>query len=154
MLTILSLLGSMLAPLATAVLVIGSPPPCFAEDIPVATSVRDSVHGKDLAQIRALLEREETRTRLSEAGITVDEAMTRVEGMTPAETHYLAAQMHEIEQRGGDCAGVVIAILIIALLVILILVLLNKSVEVKDKNSHPASEAKSGASVPRGAVIG
>jgi hypothetical protein len=134
--------------------VLGSPPPSFAEDIPVSTTVRDSVHAKDLAQIRTLLEREETRARLSEAGMTVDEAMQRVEGMTPAETHYLAAQMREVEQRGGDCAGVVIAILIIALLVILILVLLNKSIEVKDKDSHASKEAKSGASIPRGAVIG
>jgi hypothetical protein len=143
-----------LAPLAAAVLVLGSPPPSFAEDIPALTSVRDSAHAADLAQIRSLLEREEARTELAEAGLTVDDAMKRVESMTPAETRYLAVRMKEIEQRGGSWAGAIIFILVVVLLVVLIIVLLDKDVEVKDKNTHATKEVKPGSSVPRGAVIG
>jgi len=149
------LLELTLVPMATLVIVAFPSGSVRADEIPAAAVAGDPTREKDLSMIRELLSKPEATVKLADAGLTREEVERRIEAMTTAEVHYVAERMREEVKSGGDCWGVVIAILVIALLVILIIVLLDKSVEVKDKKAHIETGTKpEGVALARGAVLG
>lgn len=84
----------------------------------------------DIQKIRSVLESKQIAQRLMDYGLTYDEAMAKIDGMSDEQVHQLASNLDSI-QAGGDVVGAVIGLLIIALLVVLLIYLLEGRIEVR-----------------------
>lgn len=86
----------------------------------------------DVRKIQAVLESREIQQRLVDYGLTPEEAMAKVDGMSDEQVHQFAGNLESL-QAGGDALGFVAGLLIIALLVVLLIYLLEGRIEVKKR---------------------
>jgi len=85
---------------------------------------------EDLGAIQKSLEMRMVSETLEKFGMTKAEVKSRLDGMTDAQIHQLAANLDEVRV-GGDGLGVIVVLLIIAILVIVIIQLTGHKVVVK-----------------------
>lgn len=86
----------------------------------------------DLAVLQRALETRTVQQRLTDHGLTTDEAMARLNGLSDEQLHRFAANLDSV-QAGGDIVGTVFALVIIAALIIVIIYLLEGKIEIRGK---------------------
>jgi len=74
----------------------------------------------DLGAIQKTLESNVVRQRLMDFGLTSEEAMARINGLSDEQTHTLAANLDSV-QAGADGVGAVVFLLVVAILIVVIL---------------------------------
>jgi hypothetical protein len=84
----------------------------------------------DLVSIQTALESKIVRQKLIDYGLSPQEAMGRVKGLSDGQIHELAAHMNSL-QAGGDPADAFFGIMIVALLVVVLVLLLQNRIEVR-----------------------
>jgi hypothetical protein len=100
-----------------------------ASFVPSNESFSSISRQNDMATIQRTLEHKLVKQRLKDLGYTDDEIKARLDRLSNAEIHSLAAQLDSLLP-AGDGLGVVIALLVIAILVIVILMLTGHRVHV------------------------
>jgi hypothetical protein len=86
----------------------------------------------DVRKIQVVLESKDIQQRLVDYGLTPEEAMAKVDGMSDEQVHQFAGNLESL-QAGGDALGFVAGLLIIALLVVLLIYLLEGRIEIKKR---------------------
>jgi hypothetical protein len=83
----------------------------------------------DLATVQRVLEHKMVKERLQALGYVDEEIKARLDQLSDAEVHSLAAQLDSLTA-AGDGLGIIIALLVIVILVIVILKLMEKKIVV------------------------
>ena len=86
----------------------------------------------DLAKIQTALESKIIRQKLMDYGLSPEETMARVNKLSDAQIHQLAAHTDSL-QAGGDGLGLLIGLVILALLVVLLIYLVEGRIEIRRK---------------------
>ncbi len=103
-----------------------------------AVSIQDAISAAkmsgdrtaDLVNIQTALESKIVRQKLLDYGLSPQEAMEKVKGLSDSQIHELAARMNSL-QAGSDPADAVFGIFIIAMLVVVLVLLLQHRIEVR-----------------------
>ncbi len=111
--------------------------PAEARFVPAA-STQDAVsaakargdHTADLAGIQTALESKIIGQKLMDYGLTPEDAMARIRGLSDSQIHELAAHLNSL-QAGGDPADTVFGIFIVAMLVVVLILLLQNRIEIR-----------------------
>jgi hypothetical protein len=111
-----------------AIFVLTLPSQSWAMFVPTAQST--PTRQADLAGIQKTLESTVIKQRLMEYGLSSEEAMARINMLSDAQTHQLAANLDSV-QAGADGLGVVVFVLVVAIIVVLILELTGHHVLVR-----------------------
>lgn len=85
----------------------------------------------DLATVQALLEQKIVLQKLMEYGVSPDEAMAKIRGMSDSDLHRLASLADRAAEGADSGVGILIGIAVLIILVIIIMKLLNKEVIVR-----------------------
>lgn len=85
----------------------------------------------DLIKVQSFLEQKIVLQKLSDFGVSADEAMAKVRAMSDQEVHRLASLTDRVAEGTSDALGFLIGAAILVLLIILILKLMNKDVVVR-----------------------
>ncbi len=107
-----------------------------AEAMIVPLQQQDAVSGSsgdraaDLARIQTALESKMIRQKLMDYGLSPEEAMTKVGGLSGEEIHELAVHTDAV-QAAGDPFDAFVGIIVVALLVVVLVLLIQHPVEVK-----------------------
>lgn len=80
----------------------------------------DAVREADSARVLTALESRAVAQRLTDLGLSADEAMTKVQALSDEQLHRLASDLDSVEA-GGDGVGAVIGLLLIAIIVVIVL---------------------------------
>ena len=113
--------------LAVAVIALSFPAPGWAMLIPAG---HEDMRSADIAAVRAALESSVVRQRLTDFGLTADEAAARVGALSDEQLHQFAVNL-DAAQAGGSVAGDIIFVLLVVLLVIVILELSGHHIVMK-----------------------
>ncbi len=81
----------------------------------------------DLAAIQASLEQKTVKQRLMDYGLTPDEALAKLQGLSDQDLHQFAANLNAV-QAGGD---ILVDLVLIALLVVLLIYILEGRIAIK-----------------------
>jgi hypothetical protein len=100
--------------------------PSRTSGVTQVASVRDA----DLIAVQRALEHRIVAQKLSDYGVSPEQARLRLASLSDAELHQLASATKGLPT-GGDGVGALIGILIVILLVIVILKLLNKEIIIR-----------------------
>ncbi|GAB6057989.1 PA2779 family protein [Desulfonatronum parangueonense] len=82
-----------------------------------------------IGSIQAALEHKIVAQRLADFGLTKDEVLAKLDGMSDEQLHQLAGLSHDVG--GGDAIGTVIGLLVIVILVIVILKLSDRRIVIQ-----------------------
>jgi hypothetical protein len=104
-------------------------PKVEASFVPSDESFSSISRQNDMATIQRALEHKLVKERLKDLGYTDEEIKARLDRLSDAEIHSLAAQLDSLLP-AGDGLGVVIALLLIAILVIVILMLTGHRIHI------------------------
>lgn len=74
----------------------------------------------DLSSIQKTLESTVVKQRLMDVGLSPEEALARINGLSDEQTHTLAANLNSL-QAGADGIGALIFVLVVAIIVVVIL---------------------------------
>jgi hypothetical protein len=74
----------------------------------------------DLGSIQKTLESTVVKQRLMDVGLSPDEALARINGLSDDQTHALAAHLDSL-QAGADGVGALVFILVVAIVVVVVL---------------------------------
>ena len=99
----------------------------------IASHGTDSVVARnvDITKVQSFLEQKIVLQKLSDYGISADEAMAKVRAMSNQDVHRLAALTDRAAEGTDSGLGILIGLAVLALLVVLILKLMNKEVIVR-----------------------
>lgn len=84
----------------------------------------------DLIKVRTALESRIVSQRLLDYGLSADEALARVNGLSDEQVHQLAAHVDSL-QAGGDAVGLLAGLVIVALLVVLLVYLVQGRIVIR-----------------------
>jgi hypothetical protein len=84
----------------------------------------------ELAKIQAALESKVIQQKLSDYGLTSEEAMARINKLSDEQIHQFAKNTEAL-QAGGDGVEAVIGLVILAILVVVLIYLLQHRIEIK-----------------------
>jgi len=85
----------------------------------------------DMTKVQSFLEQKIVLQKLSDYGISADEAMEKVRAMSDREVHRLAALTDRAAEGTDSGLGILIGLAVLVLLVVLILKLMNKEIVVR-----------------------
>jgi hypothetical protein len=85
----------------------------------------------DMTRVQSFLEQKIVLQKLSDYGISADEAMAKVRAMSDQDVHRLAALTDRAAEGTDSGLGILIGLAVLVLLIILILKLMNKEVIVR-----------------------
>lgn len=103
----------------------------LAEAGVIGSHLADKAAGaQDLAQVQSFLENKIVAQRLVDYGVTPEQALAKVQGMTPQDLHRLAS-LTERAAVGADGSFGLIGLLVAIILIIVILRMTNTSVVVR-----------------------
>ncbi len=85
----------------------------------------------DLGKVQAFLEQKIVIQKLTDYGVSPEEAMAKVRAMNDKELHRLASLTDRVAEGSDDALGFLIGLAILVILVIVILKLVNKEVIVR-----------------------
>ncbi len=85
---------------------------------------------EDLARIQTALESKIVRQKLADYGLSPEETLARINGLSDRQIHELATHTDAI-QAGGDPADVFFGLMIVALLVVVLVFLLQHRIEIR-----------------------
>ena len=85
----------------------------------------------DVTKVQSFLEQKIVLQKLSDYGVSADEAMEKVRAMSDREVHRLAALTDRVSEGTSDALGFLIGVAVLILLIVLILKLMNKEVVVR-----------------------
>lgn len=85
----------------------------------------------DLDKVQSFLEQKIVLQKLSDFGVSANEAMAKVRAMSDQEVHRLASLTDRVAEGTSDALGFLIGAAVLVLLIILILKLMNKDVVVR-----------------------
>jgi len=85
----------------------------------------------DMTKIQSFLEQKIVLQKLSDYGVSADEAMEKVRAMSDRDMHRLAALTDRAAEGTDSGIGILIGLAVLVLLVVLILKLMNKEVIVR-----------------------
>jgi hypothetical protein len=85
----------------------------------------------DISKVQSFLEQKIVLQKLSDFGVSADEAMAKVRAMSDQEVHRLAALTDRVAEGTSDALGFLIGVAVLILLIVLILKLMNKEVVVR-----------------------
>jgi len=85
----------------------------------------------DMTRIQSFLEQKIVLQKLSDYGISAEEAMAKVRAMSNQDVHRLAALTDRAAEGTDSGLGILIGLAVLVLLVVLILKLMNKEVIVR-----------------------
>lgn len=91
--------------------------------VPAAPPSRSAPHIEreaDLARIQAALETRAIQQRLVDYGLTSEEALTKVKGLSDEQIHLFAANIDALQPGGRSSDDIIIILLLVLLIVILI----------------------------------
>ncbi len=84
----------------------------------------------DLVKVQTALESKIIRQKLMDYGLSPDETMARLNGLSDEQIHQLAAHADSL-QAGGDAVGLLFALMVVALLVVLLIFLVQGRITVR-----------------------
>ncbi len=84
----------------------------------------------DLARIRTALESKIVRQKLMDYGLSPEDTLARINGLSDSQIHELATHTDSI-QAGGDPADIFFGLIVVALLVVVLVFLLQHRIEVR-----------------------
>lgn len=90
-----------------------------------------SARAADLAKVQSLLEQKIVLQKLMEYGVSPDDAMAKIRGMSDSDLHRLASLADRAAEGADSGVGILIGIAVLIILVIIIMKLLNKEVIVR-----------------------
>ncbi len=85
----------------------------------------------DMTRVQSFLEQKIVLQKLSDYGVSADEAMEKVRAMSDQEVHRFAALTDRVAEGTSDALGFLIGVAVLVLLIVLILKLTNKQVIVR-----------------------
>jgi len=85
----------------------------------------------DMTKVQSFLEQKIVLQKLSDFGVSADEAMAKVRAMSDQEVHRLAALTDRVAEGTDSGLGILIGLAVLVLLIIVILKLMNKEVIVR-----------------------
>lgn len=85
----------------------------------------------DITKVQSFLEQKVVLQKLSDYGVSADEAMEKVSAMSDQEVHRLAALTDRAAEGTDSALGILIGLAVLVLLIVLILKLANKEVVVR-----------------------
>lgn len=85
----------------------------------------------DMTKVQSFLEQKIVLQKLSDYGVSADEAMEKIRAMSDREVHRLAALTDRAAEGTDSGLGLLIGLAVLVLLVVLILKLMNKEVVVR-----------------------
>ena len=85
----------------------------------------------DMTKVQSFLEQKIVLQKLSDYGVSADEAMEKIRAMSNREVHRLAALTDRAAEGTDSGLGLLIGLAVLVLLVVLILKLMNKEVVVR-----------------------
>ena len=85
----------------------------------------------DITKVQSFLEQKIVLQKLSDYGVSADEAMEKVRAMSDQEVHRLAALTDRAAEGTDSALGILIGLAVLVLLIVLILKLMNKEVVVR-----------------------
>ncbi len=100
------------------------------QDAVSVVKLRGDHHTADLAGIQTALESKIIGQKLMDYGLTPEDAMARIRGLSDSQIHELAAHLNSL-QAGGDPADTVFGIFIVAMLVVVLILLLQNRIEIR-----------------------
>jgi len=84
---------------------------------------------EDLQKVQRVLENKLVQQRLADLGLTPEEVNAKLDRLSDAQLHQMAAQIDAL-MPGGEL-GLIIALLVIAILVVIFIYLLDRRIEIK-----------------------
>jgi hypothetical protein len=114
--------------LVFAMLLLTLPAQGWAMFIPVGQA--PSARQADLSAIQRTLESTVVKQRLMDVGLSPDEAMARINGLSDEQTHMLAANLDSL-QAGADGLGALVFLLVVAIIVVVVLQATGRSVVIR-----------------------
>jgi hypothetical protein len=99
----------------------------------IASHGKDSMVARnvDMTRIQSFLEQKIVLQKLSDYGVSADEAMEKVRAMSDRDMHRLATLTDRAAEGTDSGLGILIGLAVLVLLVVLILKLMNKEVIVR-----------------------
>ena len=91
----------------------------------------DAARTADLGKVQAFLEQKVVMQKLTDYGVSADEAMAKVRSMSDRELHRLASLTDRAAEGADDALGFLIGVAILVILIIVILKLMNKEIIVR-----------------------
>jgi Family of unknown function (DUF6627) len=96
----------------------------------VSESGAEPQRAADLQKIQSVLETKVVQQRLADYGLSQDEINARLNQLSDAQLHQVAAQVDAMIPAGDGGLGIVIALLVIAILVIILVYLLDHRIQI------------------------
>lgn len=85
----------------------------------------------DLGKVQAFLEQKVVMQKLTDYGVSPDEAMAKVRAMSDRELHRLASLTDRAAEGTDSALGILIGVAILIILIIVIMKLLNKEIVIR-----------------------
>jgi hypothetical protein len=85
----------------------------------------------DVASMQAFLERKVVLQRLTDYGVSPEEAMAKIRSMSDQDLHRLASLTDRVAAGADDALGFLIGVAILIILIIVIMKLMNKEIVVR-----------------------
>lgn len=90
-----------------------------------------AVRDADIGKVQAFLEQKIVLQKLTDYGVSPEEAMTKIRSMSDGDLHRLASLTDRTAEGTSDALGFLIGVAILVILVIVIIKLMNKEVIIR-----------------------
>lgn len=90
-----------------------------------------SVRAADMGKVQSLLEQKIVLQKLSDYGVSPDEAVAKIRSMSDRDLHRLASLADRVPEGADSALGFVIGVAILIILVIVIVKLMNKEIIIR-----------------------
>ena len=90
-----------------------------------------SVRGADIGKLQAFLEQKIVLQKLTDYGVSAEEAMAKIRSMSNQDLHRLASLTDRAAEGTDSGIGILIGIAVLAILIIVIIKLMNKEIIIR-----------------------
>ena len=90
-----------------------------------------SVRGADIGKLQTFLEQKIVLQKLTDYGVSADEAMAKIRSMSDADLHRLASLSDRVAEGADSALGFLIGVAVLVILIVVIIKLMNKEIIIR-----------------------
>ncbi|HSQ53746.1 MAG TPA: PA2779 family protein [Candidatus Bathyarchaeia archaeon] len=90
-----------------------------------------SVRGADIGKLQTFLEQKIVLQKLTDYGVSADEAMAKIRSMSDADLHRLASLSDRAAEGADSALGFLIGVAVLIILIVVIVKLMNKEIVIR-----------------------
>jgi hypothetical protein len=90
-----------------------------------------SVRGADIGKLQAFLEQKIVLQKLTDYGVSAEEAMAKIRSMSDSDLHRLASLSDRVAEGADSALGFLIGVAVLVILIVVIIKLMNKEIIIR-----------------------